>query len=1218
MKKYFLFLAAFFGAIIFTNKALAQAPTVQAYNTQVTYKYASGTAATVTWTRGNGQYCLVVFRRSSSSQSYPVSGSTANYSASASYGNGSSLGNSDNFVVYNGTGTGVYVYNLAPNTIYDVYVYEYNIIYIFGNHYYYNTSTSSAIGFSTLAAPPANCGSISGVYYITDTTATVYFNAGSGDGRLITLAPSSASANNPSNGYYYTPSSTYGSGAALGGAYSVYDGASTSGNILGLSGATNYTAREYEYDNGTYPTYGAYNYNTKNYISCGSYTFSTANMPPTINSVASATVCQNTYLTTAALSGLGDGSIHETQNLTISASSSNTALLSNSSIYVSYANPNTYGYLYMYPTAGQSGTTVITVTVNDGWTVNNITTTQFTLTVLPIPGTPGAISGASPICAGLGTQTYSVAAVSNATGYTWQMPAGFTVTAGAGTNTISVTTTTASTSGTMTVYATNTNGCGNGPSGINNIQVDAQPADPEAGPDQPVVCGTSAALNATAATNPDAGVWTWYSGTPVPSIGTTTVNSTSISGLTGPNNTYKYIWTVTRAGSVCPSKTDTVAISTDWNNISCQPVSAFDYSPKSDVANNKVCVNTAINFSDLSVSANSWQWDFNYTSGSPVFTSTLQNPAYTYTSTGTYTVYLRIWSNATSQYYNSTQAITVIDAPATPGTIFGTNSGICAGSSNQYVYSISSVTNATGYSWSVPPGAHIDANPSLTSIAVSYHNIATSGNILVSASNSCGTSGNATYSVTINPLPYSSGQSIVGPASVCQGQNAVTYSISPINAATSYIWSDLNGTQTATSQNTFTMNVSSSAAINGQISVIGSNSCGTGDTVVMHILVNPLPSNATSISGPANANLCPNSGSLTYVASTISNATTYHWTLPAGASITGGNGTDTVKIAFSGATHGGNNQISVYGSNACGAGDSAFYTVLVSAPLQPKICMVTVDSASTHNIIYWDKTTITGADSFRIYREDVTNIFKYIGALQYNSLSEYHDYGANPNITTKRYKISAVDSCGNESALSPYHNTIYIIDNGAGQFSWNPGYTIQGSPNPVNTYALMRDDNNTGAWHQVDSTAGTQNTVVDPNYSTYVATANWYVETHWNINCVATARAFPNSVAATIVRSKSNITNNRGTTGIKNNVYNDGFNVYPNPTGGKLTVTFTAMAQGKTTIRVTSLLGAEVYSETFDRVNGKQDIDLSNYQCGTYLVQVITGNSSVTKRVVKN
>jgi hypothetical protein len=289
----------------------------------------------------------------------------------------------------------------------------------------------------------------------------------------------------------------------------------------------------------------------------------------------------------------------------------------------------------------------------------------------------------------------------------------------------------------------------------------------------------------------------------------------------------------------------------------------------------------------------------------------------------------------------------------------------------------------------------------------------------------------------------------------------------------------------------------------------------------------------------------------------------------------------------------------------------------MNTPYAPQICMVTVDDSSTHNIIYWDKTNILYADSFRIYREDVTNVYHQIGTVPYNSLSEYHDYdpAADPNTTTKRYKISSVDSCGNESALSPYHNTISIIGNGVGQFSWPILYTIENGPNPVNNYVLMVDSLNNGNWVQIASTAGTQQVINDIHYSDYASVANWRVETVWGISCTSTLRmANPNNTQAAVVKSKSNISNNRQTSGIRND--NAGkMTIYPNPTSGIFTINLAPGFAGKSTIKIYSMLGAEVYSEVISGAHAQ--IDLSNFENGAYTVQVISGAGVMTHRLVK-
>jgi hypothetical protein len=278
-----------------------------------------------------------------------------------------------------------------------------------------------------------------------------------------------------------------------------------------------------------------------------------------------------------------------------------------------------------------------------------------------------------------------------------------------------------------------------------------------------------------------------------------------------------------------------------------------------------------------------------------------------------------------------------------------------------------------------------------------------------------------------------------------------------------------------------------------------------------------------------------------------------------------------------------------------------------------QLCMVTVDSLSLHNILLWDKTGLSHIAYFNIYREDITNNYTLIAAVNYDSLSEYHDRDtlmANPNITTKRYKISAVDSCGNESAKSNFHNTIFIAHNN-GTFTWNT-YTIQNTTNPVTSYLLMRDNLSNGIWQQIGTTAGTQNILNDPNYTSFQTTASWRVETVWGISCTATMRQ-SNGTAGAIIKSKSNIVNNRQI-GIKENTSGN-FEIYPNPANDFLTIVLDKA--GNNSVEIANTLGETVKQISCNETQNK--ITISDLASGVYYVKVFTAGKqlSVSRIVIQ-
>lgn len=277
----------------------------------------------------------------------------------------------------------------------------------------------------------------------------------------------------------------------------------------------------------------------------------------------------------------------------------------------------------------------------------------------------------------------------------------------------------------------------------------------------------------------------------------------------------------------------------------------------------------------------------------------------------------------------------------------------------------------------------------------------------------------------------------------------------------------------------------------------------------------------------------------------------------------------------------------------------------------PDICMVTVDTLSTHNIIYWQAPTTSLIDSFIVYREDVTSVYTMIGSVGYSDASEFHDYGSDPNATTKRYKLAAKDASGTVSALSPYHNTIYIVDNGAGQFSWNPLYTIEGASNPVNNYILMRDDNSTGIWNQVAITAGTQNTIVDTDYSLF-PNASYYVATLWNISCD------PNR--ATVNTTRSNIKHSSLSTNVLSNSVSDNVVVFPNPANQSVQIKFEG-SDGYIDIKIINMLGELVYQSMIDPASGSEtikEVNISEFSKGIYTVCIENGEDKLFKKLIVN
>ncbi|MBL0103431.1 MAG: proprotein convertase P-domain-containing protein [Bacteroidetes bacterium] len=176
---------------------------------------------------------------------------------------------------------------------------------------------------------------------------------------------------------------------------------------------------------------------------------------------------------------------------------------------------------------------------------------------------------------------------------------------------------------------------------------------------------------------------------------------------------------------------------------------------------------------------------------------------------------------------------------------------------------------------------------------------------------------------------------VSGTASVCQGQSGVVYSIAPVANATTYAWTLPSGASITAGSGTNSITVSFSAsAASGTISVTPSNSCSTGgSSPAFAVTVNTLPSAAGAITGPIQ--VCMGS-SATFSVGAISGSTSYSWTLPTGASITSGSGTNSITVSFG--TSAVSGSVSVSGTNSCGNGTGSSVALnVVSIPTAPAL-----------------------------------------------------------------------------------------------------------------------------------------------------------------------------------------------------------------------------------------------------------------------------------------
>lgn len=298
---------------------------------------------------------------------------------------------------------------------------------------------------------------------------------------------------------------------------------------------------------------------------------------------------------------------------------------------------------------------------------------------------------------------------------------------------------------------------------------------------------------------------------------------------------------------------------------------------------------------------------------------------------------------------------------------------------------------------------------------------------------------------------------------------------------------------------------------------------------------------------------------------------------------------------------------------------AAFFIFCLAATAQvgagPGICMVTVDDSSKHNIIYYDKTQFSIADSFILWRETSTpNVYARVMANHASALSEFldTDTAADPNIKLHRYKLQAYDAVGGYTNLGPYHTVLYCLQS-ATNYNWNQ-YDVEGvGTGLVTEYKLLRDDAGLNQWHAIDSVPSSSTSAVDPNAMSF-PNGLWRLVTKWNITCNTTSRNDgSDGTQATIVKSKSNITNNK-VAGI-NAAKAVGLRLYPNPAAGNVTLRLNFPLAYGSTLKIYNTLGSEVMQLVVPAGKDEVQFDVSVLPKGLYIAELSNAMVKTTTRL---
>lgn len=296
-------------------------------------------------------------------------------------------------------------------------------------------------------------------------------------------------------------------------------------------------------------------------------------------------------------------------------------------------------------------------------------------------------------------------------------------------------------------------------------------------------------------------------------------------------------------------------------------------------------------------------------------------------------------------------------------------------------------------------------------------------------------------------------------------------------------------------------------------------------------------------------------------------------------------------------------------ASGCYSTSNLFSLNVSLAPAVP-VCLVTVDTLSTHNFLLWNNPHSLSIDSIRIYRETTTNVYTHIASVAGDSLSEYKDFGANPNSTSYKYKLASLDTCGIESYLSDFHNTIHLQYLGGGNLQWTL-YDIENQPNPVIFYVVERDDNNTGNFLPISTTIPGGNTTYSDVNHTLFPNARYRVSVTWNISCNSTMR-----IQTGLNVTRSNI-KNKIPGNLSGLILSDMIiKIIPNPASQNVIFVIPSGINFNS-LQIIDNLGRTLIEKSIEKSKSSNlQIDLSQILPGSYTVSFKSENVLINKKLI--
>lgn len=295
------------------------------------------------------------------------------------------------------------------------------------------------------------------------------------------------------------------------------------------------------------------------------------------------------------------------------------------------------------------------------------------------------------------------------------------------------------------------------------------------------------------------------------------------------------------------------------------------------------------------------------------------------------------------------------------------------------------------------------------------------------------------------------------------------------------------------------------------------------------------------------------------------------------------------------------------------------FNVGTRAPLRNDLCVVSVDTATTTNLVVWEKLETEGIAYYNIYRENsVAGDYMLIDTVQFSNLSVFNDVVASPLDRSWRYRISAVNTCGVEGPLSKNHKTLHLntinqITPGVVDILWDDYEGIASGQYVVYRYTDQTD------WVALSPVIPFGNaTIFTDNVPINSTGLDYFVDFELAFPCEATYRA--QDFNRTRSNKERGIFNpGSGAEDFSNNgifTLNDGnssINVYPNPFENELFITLTGLT--KTQIQLFDIQGKNIAK--YSCKEGENKFSTQNLEAGIYFLKTEINGELVTLKIIK-